>query len=198
MQNHQQSWEILLPLSTEKTHENSPDFVGEAHLGSSLYDAAVWFGQIKTGKNIGRPYLGLQLVSKGNATQKVNISLWEKLNRKTPTDPHFRAQEQFHGQELSFSAWIQEKDGLFKLRILIEPSSAGASDLSEAALATRDRLAAFLDDTKLRLLGGQPAPSAHSNTQPTLPLATASPAHKRTGAKVRDPDLDAEPDDIPF
>ena len=125
-----QSWQIILPQSVEKTHENAPDFVGDALIGTTLYDVAVWFGQISKGNNRGRPYLGLQLVSKGNASQKVNVSLWEKVNRTGPEDPHFKTREQLNGQELKFAAWIEPVGELFQLRVLIEPFLAGAGDLS--------------------------------------------------------------------
>jgi hypothetical protein len=190
----QQSWEFSLDQFIEKDHENAPDFIGEAHIGTSLYDVAAWFGEISKGKNQGRPYLGLQLTSKGNATQKVSISLWEKANRKTTADPHFKTREQLNGQELKFAAWIQPVGEIYRLRIVIEPFSAKAGDLSEAAMETHTRLSLFVQEAQLRLPGGE-RPELPPGKSVTPEVGSLS--NKRSREET-DPDPDVEPDDIPF
>lgn len=177
--------EFTLTQSTTKTHDDAPDFTGEVPIGNSRYNAAVWFGEISKGKNIGRPYVGLQLTSQGNASQKINVSLWEKVKRSDAAEPHFKNREQINGQELQFSCWIEPAGELYQLRVLIEPAVAG--DLSAAALETHQRLAEFVKVASARLPDTQ---------QPELlpqPLES-----KSARPQLKDPDLDAEPDDLPF
>jgi hypothetical protein len=198
-----QSWEIILPQNIEKQHSDLPDFTGEAHIGTTLYDAAAWFREISKGHNIGRPFVGLQLVSKGNVTQKVSISLWEKQNRTTAADPHFKTREQLNGQTLKFSAWIVPAGELYNLRIAIEPFSANANDLSEAALETHVRLEDFMEKAQLRLPTGQqpelPAGKTASEAVPQSTRTAKLTGLKRPAKDEGDPDLDVEPDDdIPF
>jgi hypothetical protein len=90
---------------------------------------------------------------------------------------------------------------LYNLRILIEPFSANAGDLSEAALETHERLTTFLEEARLRLPNAQ---------QPELPAAEPTPeaaprlkptkltVPKQRAKEERDPNLDVEPNDIPF
>jgi hypothetical protein len=168
-----------------KQRPEAPDFTGEAYLGSSLYDVAAWLGVIGKGSNKGRPYIGLQLSSQGSgSSHKTNISLWEKQDRTAPSDPHFKCREMLNGQQLKFSAWVQPAGAVHSLRVLIEPFAAGADDLSEAALETQKRLAAFVQEAQLRL----PDPQ-----QPELP---SPPAEKRK--HKAEPELDTEPNDSPF
>jgi hypothetical protein len=179
-------WEFVLNQNVEKQRPEVPDFIGSAYLGSSLYDAAAWFGTIGKGVNKGRPYVSLQLSIQGSASShKTNISLWEKRNRITSADPHFKARETFNGQELTFTAWVTPKGALHFLRIIIEPFTASADDLSEAAFEIQKRLSAFVEEARLRL----PDPQ-----QPELPIPLAVKKKKR-GAE---PELDGEPNDIPF
>jgi hypothetical protein len=182
--NDQTAWKFLLSQNAEKEHEKAPDFLGEAQIGASIYDVAAWFGEVSKGKSAGRPYLGLGLTSKSNS-QKIQISLWEKQNRKSPEDPHFKTREQFNGQELRFAAWIEPDGELFRARVLIEPSNSGADDLSEEARETHSRLKEFVEQSQLRLATG--------GRRPPLPAASARPK-----PSLRDPDLDVAPDDIPF
>jgi hypothetical protein len=175
-------WEFVLNQNVEKERAEVPDFTGSAYLGSSLYDAAAWFGTIGKGANRGRPYVGLLLSVQGSASShKTNISLWEKSNRTAATDPHFKTREQLNGQDLKFSAWVEPVGSLHALRIVIEPFAVGADDLSEAAFATQQRLAAFVQEARLRL----PDPQ-----QPELPIPTVA-KKKRRGLE---PELDGEPD----
>jgi hypothetical protein len=149
------SWEIILAQNVGKQRAEVPDFTGEAHLGANLYDDAAWFGTIGRGANKGRPYVGLQLTSQGSASsQKVVISLWEKVNRLAPAGPHFKTREQLNGQDLKFSAWVEPVGSLHRLRIVIEPFMAGDSNLSKAALETQKRLRAFVQEAQQRLPGG--------------------------------------------
>ena len=190
-------WDFVLSQNAEKEHEKAPDFLGEAQIGNGLYDVAGWFGTINKGKSVGRPYLGLALTSKSNS-QKIQISLWEKSNRKSPEDAHFKNREQFNGQELKFSAWIDPSGDLYQVRVLIEPANSGADDLSEDARETLGRLKEFVEQSQLRLSGGSQPPRA------ALPAAKESnvmrPARSEVGPRPRpkDPDLDGAPDDIPF
>jgi hypothetical protein len=177
-------WEILLPQNVGKERREIPDFTAEgALIGTSLFDIGAWFGEIKKGNNRGRPYLGLALNSKGNASQKITVSLWEKLNRMAEIDPHFTAREQLNGQDLRFSAWVESAgSSLHVLRLRIEPFSVGAEDLNDAALETQNRLTSFLKEARLRLPNAQ---------QPELPIGA-------TAKKKRGSETDTEPDDIPF
>ena len=157
---NQSRWVFVLSQNTEKESEKSPDFLGDIQIGNGLYDAAAWFGEISKGKNQGRPYLGLQLTSKSNS-QKIQFSLWEKQNRKTPEDPHFKCREQFSGMEMRFSAWIDPSGDLFQARIIVEPANSGSDDLSEEAKETLGRLKEFVEQSQLRVPGSsQPARSA--------------------------------------
>jgi hypothetical protein len=184
-------WEILLPQNVGKERREIPDFTAEGALvGTSLFDIGAWFGEIKKGNNRGRPYLGLALSSTGNASQKINISLWEKVNRTSETDPHFTAREQLNGQDLRFSAWLEPAgSSLHVLRLRIEPFAVGAEDLSEAAAETQTRLTAFLKEAQLRLPNPQ---------QPELPIGKPSSEKKRHAKDEDDSKLDAEPNDLPF
>lgn len=184
--NNQSSWEFVLTQLLDREHEKIPDFLGETQIGSTVYNIAAWFREISKGANIGRLCLGLQLSSKGNASQKVSITLWEKANRTTAQDPHFKVREELNGQDLQFSAWIEPAGQLFSLRIRIEPFTVGAGDLSEAARETHQRLTEFLKESNLRL----------TNTKQEKPIG--KPPQTKALKAVRDPDLDAEPDDIPF
>jgi hypothetical protein len=174
-----QCWEFVLTQLVEKEHEKIPDFLGETQIGSTLYNIAAWFREIGKGANTGRPCLGLQLTSKDNANQKVSITLWEKANRKTNEEPHFKVREELNGQDLQFSAWVEPAGQLFVLRIRIEPFTVSACDLSEAARETHQRLTSFLEETKLRLPAGQ-----SSKEQPVRKTVKLGP--------------DEEPDDIPY
>jgi len=140
MNDQVERWELILSQAAEKPNDKAPDSVGEANIGSTLYDVADWFGEI----NQGRPYIGLQLTSKGNVSQKVNIFLWEKQKRQTSADPHFKTREKLNGREFKFAAWIQPIDVLYQLRILIEPFTASKNDFSEDALITHRRLEDFV------------------------------------------------------
>jgi hypothetical protein len=201
-----QSWEIILPQNIDKQHTDVPDFTGDACIGSTLYDAAAWFREISKGQNIGRPFVGLQLTSKGNVSQKVSISLWEKQNRTNAADPHFKTKEQLNGQNLKFAAWIVPTGGLYSLRIVIEPFSASANDLSEAALETHTRLQDFLEQSQLRLSNSESqapaklsAPENNSDNITNKRSGKPKPAAlKRAVRDEPDPDLDVEPDSIPF
>jgi hypothetical protein len=178
------SWEIILLQNIGKERREVPDFTAEgALIGTSIFDIGAWFDEIKKGNNRGRPYLGLALSSTGNASQKISISLWEKVNRTSETDPHFTTREQLNGQDLRFSAWVENAgSSLHALRLRIEPFSVGAEDLSEAAAEVQTRLTLFLKEAQLRLPNAQ---------QPELPIGAA--AKKKRGSET-----DTEPDDIPF
>jgi hypothetical protein len=187
-----QSWEITLSQNIEKAHPNVPDFLGEALIGTTHYDVAAWLKEISKGSNTGRPFVSVQLTSKSNTTQKVSISLWEKQDRQRDADPHFKTREKLNGQQLTFYGWIVPDGDLYALRVAIEPFSALAGDLSEAALETHQRLTAFIAEAQLRLPNGQrpELPATQSDPPP-------APARKVAGPK---PGTGAEhdPDDIPF
>ena len=139
--NHQtERWEFVLPQDWEKPTDRSPMFTGKALIGTTQYEVAAWMNKITKGKNVGRPCLGLQLTSLGNASQTVSITLWEKVTRKTDPDPHFKIREKLNGRELTFAARIEKDGQLFALRIMIAPSLADDSDLSEEALVDHKRL----------------------------------------------------------
>jgi hypothetical protein len=190
--------EFVLSQNVTKQHTEVPDFTGEAHIGTALYDAAAWFREIRKGSNTGRPFVGLQLTTKSNITQKVSISLWEKQNRQSAADPHFKTHEELNGQPLNFSAWIVPAGELYGLRVVVEPFSANANDLSEAALETHAKLQDFLEQAQLSLPDAQKPelPPAQSAPQPVP--ATKVAGLERSAKAERDPDLDAEPDDSPF
>jgi hypothetical protein len=185
------SWQIVLQQNIGKERREVPDFTAEgAQIGPSLFDVGAWFREIKKGNNRGRPYLGLALSSTGNASQKISISLWEKVNRTSETDPHFTVREQLNGQDLRFSAWVENVgSSLHALRLRIEPFSVDAEDLSEAAAETQTRLTAFLKEAQLRLPNAQ---------QPDLPIGKPSVERKRRVKDEHAPNLDADPEDIPF
>src|SRR6516165_3429085 len=117
-------WEAVLLQNLAKTSDRAPDFAGTAQLGGNTYDAAAWLSQISRGANVGRPYLSVQLSYTGNtSTRKVNVSLWEKHDRASDTDAHFKTREILDGQMLQFAAWIQPTGPMHALRLRVEPSA---------------------------------------------------------------------------
>jgi hypothetical protein len=184
-----ETWEMTLPQSLSKTHDKAPDFTGEANLGTTNYEVAAWFGEISKGNNVGHPYIGLTLTAKSSAsTQKINISLWEKQNRKTADDPHFKSTEEVQGCKLCFAAWIEEVGVLHQLKVRIVPFSITTEEMSEPAIETHERLVAFLKGTALRLTEGEPL-----RKKPA-----PAPSLSQKVRRVQDPDLDVEPGDLPF
>jgi hypothetical protein len=188
MENEKLISEIRLAQNLDKSSSEAPDFTGEARIGATVYDGAAWFGEIGRGTNKGRPYLGLQLTSTGNASsQKVNVSLWEKRVRGTEAEPHFKTREMVNGRLLKFSAWIDPAGSLHTLRVLIEPFTASDDELSAASLETQNRLTAFVKQAQARL--------PDRGRQPELPVA-AKDTEEKDSTTALEPDT--EPDGVPF
>jgi hypothetical protein len=175
--------EIRLAQNLDKSSAEAPDFTGEARIGGCVYDGAAWFGEIGRGTNKGRPYIGLQLTSTDNtSSQKVNVSLWEKRVRGTEAEPHFKTREMVNNRLLKFSAWVEPAGAFHALRVLIESFTASDDELSDASRETQKRLEAFVKGAQSRL--------PDRGRQPELPINAPK--------KEPDPDLDTEPDGLPF
>ena len=138
--------EFVLAQNAEKETDKHPDFSEKISIGGILYEAAAWFGTVARGNNAGRPFISLRLASETNNSEaKINIALWEKHNRKSQSEAHFRAKESFQSKRFDFSAWIEPAGNLFQLRITAEELSQ--DDISPEAKQTCTRLAEFKRET---------------------------------------------------
>jgi uncharacterized protein (DUF736 family) len=159
-------WEIVLAQNLDKEIENHPDFAGKVSMASILYKAGAWLRETKGG----RPYISLQLKNETDATeQKINVSLWEKTNRESTEDPHFKTKETLHGKQYTFSAWLVAEGDFHELRIAVAPLSADAASLSEHALKSHQRNADFVKTAQMQLPAR--AASAPIATVPGLEFA---------------------------
>ena len=137
-------------------------------LNRITFEVAGWLNRTKNND----PFIGLSLSLKGERdAEKIPISLWRKKNRQTSLDAHFRGKESVGGRPYKFSAWLGVSDGLRTLRI--EAEELSDSDLSDAARESRARIDAVIREIEATILETRPAQFA-------------------------DPELETEPDSIPF
>jgi hypothetical protein len=145
-----EGWDIVLSQNTERETAAQPFWTGEASIDDTVWECAAWLNEVKSGPNLGRPFVGLRLKVDGDAsTSKTNISLWENVNRETDVEPHFKTRENFLQRRCTFSAWIRPKGEFSILKISITPGGLGS--LSEEASAAHRQIQNFLESSSLRL-----------------------------------------------
>jgi hypothetical protein len=81
-----EGWDIVLSENTERETAAQPFWtVKKASIDDTVWECAAWLNKVKSGPNLGRPFIGLCLKVDGEASApKVNISLW-KISIVKPT-----------------------------------------------------------------------------------------------------------------
>jgi uncharacterized protein (DUF736 family) len=184
-----------LSENVERGEDNAPHFSGQAVLDGTVYEAAAWLGTTKKCD----PYLSVSLSPKGERNgQKISFAVWQKKNRQADVDPHFRVTQTILDVPYSVAATLAQDptSNLFSVRLEFGPIDA--TELPPAARARHDEL-------QLAFSLFHPGPVKDAPVKRPAAPASPPPAPKpqqsvfsRAAARPKDPDLDAEPDDIPF
>jgi hypothetical protein len=159
--------QTVLHENTEKESDKHPDFKGKMTLFGAEHKASAWLKNNR--KN--EPCIGLCLSTSNDKNRDVNVTLWQKDNRASKADPHFKAKATIEDVSLTFSAWVRFEGDQGTLRI--EVTRTG-DQLSDAAMQPRSRLQAFVKEADENL---------------------TTPPEANTLLTHRDPD---NVDDIPF
>jgi len=133
--------EFSLRQNFRKEKPNHPYFRDKVTISGTPYHIAAWLGEVTRGANAGSRYLSIQFQNEVDPNDKTTVSIWQKQNRKQPSDAHFCVDESFRGQQCSFSAWIIESGGSHELKVSITPPG---KELSQEALSAQKRIQDFL------------------------------------------------------
>jgi hypothetical protein len=164
---------ITLLENIEKEATTHPDFIGPMMIGETKYEAAAWLNRTRKDNS---PLVSLQLSI--SRDESVSVALWQKKNRTSASDPHFRGKQLINDTHWNFSAWLEtQRSGMHSLRI--EFSELGA-ELTQAAIENRSKIENFIKELSIK------------------PIVEPDPVVSAPAKRIGKPELDNEPDDIPF
>lgn len=179
-----------LPENSARDDDQAPHFSGNVIIDRNPYEAAAWLGKTKTLD----PYISLALRPAGDRNgQKISVPIWQKKNRTSDADPHFRNTQPILDVPYSISATLrQEPGGLFSL--VLELTPLDPEELSPQAKMRHDEIAYIFRTTP----GG--APTSPPVVPPKEPSKFARAAQSAPAQTKFPPTLneDGDPDEIPF
>ena len=186
-----EGWDIVLSQNTERETAAQPFWTDKVSIGDAAWECAAWLKKVQSGRDLGRPFIGLSLKVDGDASaSKTKISLCEKVNRETDVKPHFKTRENFLGRRCIFSAWIVSTGEFSDLEISITTLRLDTVSLSQEALEAYRQIQNFLKTSILRLprSGVLPGGQVTRTEKGPAPSSTLLP----------EKESDAEPGEIPF
>src|SRR6516164_1633304 len=129
----------VLTENIEKETAAWPDWLGQLVRDRMTFEVAGWLNRTKNND----PFVSLSLSLRGERdAEKIPVTLWQKKNRQTSADPHFRGKETIAGKPYKFSGWLGSSGGLRTLRI--EAEEISGEDLSDAARENRAKIDAVI------------------------------------------------------